>query len=427
MCSRAIPVAFDKQEYPDGSGMIRLSIVRGFTLAINRIRSGIAAISASCYLAGVAAAMPADQSRPYLSFSHGPSQSVNYFPIAVWLQSPANAARYKSAGFNLYIGLWQGPTEAQLAELKSAAMPVICEQNSTGRKHLEDPTIVGWMHQDEPDNAQPVKAADGSQTYGPCVPPLKIVEEYEQLKKVDPTRPIMLNLGQGVADDTWIGRGNGAKPEDYAKYVQGGDITSFDIYPFASNLHGNGEKNVGFVARGVDRLKQWAGKTRTVWNCIECSQIDGATKPTPAQTRAEVWMSLIHGSRGLIYFVHQFKPVFNEHALLDDPAMLAEVTRTNRQIASLAAVLNQQDVAPCLLVDGKIDMVCKQSGDAIYLFAVNRTGAVCDADVKLPTPAGTAAEAVDESRKLHVSAGSIKDRFEPWQVHIYRIPGLQRR
>ncbi len=30
-------------------------------------------------------------------------------------------------------------------------------------------------------------------------------------------------------------------------------------------------------------------------------------------------MSLIFGSRGLIYFVHQFKPKFIEAALLADP------------------------------------------------------------------------------------------------------------
>src|ERR1044071_3172543 len=32
------------------------------------------------------------------------------FPIAVWLQSPSNAARYQAAGVNLYVGLWKGPT-----------------------------------------------------------------------------------------------------------------------------------------------------------------------------------------------------------------------------------------------------------------------------------------------------------------------------
>ena len=51
-------------------------------------------------------------------------------------------------------------------------------------------------------------------------------------------------------------------------------------------------------------------------------------------------MSLIRGSRGIIYFAHQFKPKFIEAGLLADEAMLAKVTETNRQIHQLAPVLN---------------------------------------------------------------------------------------
>lgn len=45
----------------------------------------------------------------------------HFFPIAVWLQAPRNAARFKAAGINLYIGLWNGPTDAQLSELERRA------------------------------------------------------------------------------------------------------------------------------------------------------------------------------------------------------------------------------------------------------------------------------------------------------------------
>ena len=96
-----------------------------------------------------------------------------------------------------------------------------------------------------------------------------------------------------------------------------------------------------YVAKGVDRLVKWTGGSKRVWNCIECTHISNPNaKATPHQVKAEVWMALIHGSRGLIYFVHQFKPRFNEHALLDDPEMLTAVTAINRQIHDLAPVLN---------------------------------------------------------------------------------------
>jgi len=84
----------------------------------------------------------------------GPSRDPNFFPIGVWLQSPRRAALYKKAGINLYVGLWNGPTEEQLKELKAAGMPVICAQNEVGLAHKDDSFIIGWMHGDEPDNAQ---------------------------------------------------------------------------------------------------------------------------------------------------------------------------------------------------------------------------------------------------------------------------------
>ena len=68
----------------------------------------------------------ATKSAPYGQWKHDPPSDPNYFPIAVWLQSPRNAERYKAAGINLYVGLWRGPTTNQLAELEKAGMPVIC-------------------------------------------------------------------------------------------------------------------------------------------------------------------------------------------------------------------------------------------------------------------------------------------------------------
>jgi hypothetical protein len=165
---------------------------------------------------------------PYSKWRHGPSAEPAFFPIAVWLQSPANASRYRQAGINTYVALWRGPTEEQLAELKKAGMGLICEQNAVALRHLDDATIIGWMHGDEPDNAQE-KAGGG---YGPPIAPEKVVAGYQRMRSADPSRPVMLNLGQGVAWDGWYGRGSRSNnPEDYPKHIEGSDIASFDIYP----------------------------------------------------------------------------------------------------------------------------------------------------------------------------------------------------
>src|SRR5580658_4035232 len=174
-------------------------------------------------------AAPPESGNPYHRWPNGPSHGENFFPIAVWLQPPGKARQYRDAGFNTYVGLWNGPTEGQLADLKQAGMKVFCEQNLVALEHLRDPTIIGWLHGDEPDNAQVLSGGKG---YGPCIPPANIIADYKFIRDKDATRPVMVNLGQGVAWDDYIGRGDRRNhPEDYAEYVKGSDIASFDIYP----------------------------------------------------------------------------------------------------------------------------------------------------------------------------------------------------
>ncbi|NSW56939.1 MAG: hypothetical protein HPY44_13090 [Armatimonadetes bacterium] len=387
----------------------------------------IALACAIALLGGLACRSTADEARTgaYAQWENGPPADPSYFPIAVWLQGPQNAARYKAAGINLYVALWKGPTEKQLADLEAAGMQVICEQNEVGMAHLDSPTIVGWMHGDEPDNAQPViDPATGKRTWGPCVPPERIVEDYRRIAAADPTRPVLLNLGQGVANDQWHGRGSGAKLSDYETYVKGGDIISFDIYPVASGGE-NGADRLWLVPKGVDRLVTWTGGQKIIWNCIECTNISGQGKASPDQVKAEVWMALIHGSTGLIYFVHQFQPTFCEWALLEDPEMLAAVTAINQQIRELAPVLNSPTVTDVVSVesatpDVPVDAMVKQHEGATYVFAVGMRNAATTARFRVGDT-GKVAQVIGESRTIEVVDGAFEDSFAPYAVHLYRL------
>jgi hypothetical protein len=362
-------------------------------------------------------------------WKNGPPAEPDYFPIAVWLQDPRNAGRYRQAGINLYVGLWKGPTEEQLAALKAAGMRVICEQSEVGLAHRSDPVIAGWMQDDEPDNAQPiVDPATRAQSYGPPVPPSQVVAEYERLRAADPTRPILLNLGQGVANDAWKGRGPAGRRDDYLTYVKGGDVISFDVYPVAGIERPDGENYLWLVAQGVERLAQWSGGRKVLWNCIECTRISNERhRATPHQVRAEVWMSLIHGSRGLIWFVHQFKPTFDEHALLDDPEMLKAVTAINRQIRDLAPVLNSPAAPEAASVQSSsekvpIGLTARQHGGATYLFAVGMRNAPARGSFQVRGLRGTAsAEVIGEGRRIAVRGGRFDDDFQPYDVHLYRV------
>jgi len=365
---------------------------------------------------------------PYAQWENGPPHNADFFPIAVWLQNPRNAGRYRQAGINTYVGLWRGPTEEQLAELKQAGMKVICHQNKTALKYIDDPTIIGWMHGDEPDNAQSLGQGKG---YGPPILPKKITDDYYKIRQTDPTRPVLLNLGQGVAWDGYYGRGVRTNhPEDYPEYIKGCDIASFDIYPA---VHDKPEVagNLWFVAKGVERLTKWAESRKVVWNCIECTRISNPnTKATPHQVKCEVWMSIIHGSMGLIYFVHEWEPKFNESALLSDPEMLSAVTEINRQITELAPVLNSPTIEAAASVSSSnqavpVATMAKKHNGATYLFAAGMRGDKTTVTFTLQHAEDVKnIEVIGENRTIVLNDGVFKDNFEAWDVHLYRTKAL---
>jgi hypothetical protein len=240
---------------------------------------------------------------------------------------------------------------------------------------------------------------------------------------------VLLNLGQGVAWDQYIGRGvRRNHPEDYAEYVQGSDIASFDIYP-ACHEHSDVAGKLWFVADGVTRLRKWAGDERPVWNCIECTHISNPNaKATPQQVKAEVWMSLVRGSRGIIYFCHQFQPTSIEAGLLADVEMLAAVTTINQQIFSLAPVLNSPTINGSVAIESSaaevpVEAIVKQRNGDTYIFAVGtRSGATTARFVLADLTKMARVEVLGEDRSLEIERGRFSDTFQPWDVHLYRIP-----
>ncbi|HEY1957500.1 MAG TPA: hypothetical protein VGH28_17900 [Polyangiaceae bacterium] len=338
-----------------------------------------------------------------------------FFPISVWLQDPSIAKQYQAIGVNQYIGLYNGPTTQDLTNLTTASMPAYCDQNATGLANLQNKIIAGWTQQDEPDNAQP----DGQGGYGPCVSPATIQNLYQQMKTKDPTRPVFLNVGQGVANDAWVGRGSCSnQPQDYPEYAKGSDVISFDIYPVNSGL------DITLVATGVDRLGQAVSNKKPVWNWIECTRIDQAnTKPTPDQVKSEVWMSIVHGSMGIGYFVHQFTPTEDDHALLDDSAMKTAVGAIDQQIHDLAPALNTPPITNAVTEasSSKVDFLVKRQGGKLYVLAVSMTATPTTATFTLAHDAMTSVTVLGENRSVPVASNAFQDAFDAYAVHLYAI------
>jgi hypothetical protein len=357
--------------------------------------------------------------------SNGLTTSPDYFPVAVWLQSPSNAAAYKATGINLYIGLWNGPVKADLDLLKTASMPALCDQNAFALANLAayGNVCAGWTQMDEPDNAQD----NGAGGYDPCINPDTIIKRYNTMKQADSTRPVFLNLGQAVAYTGWYGRGTcTGKTDMYPHYLQGCDIACFDIYP-VNSTDAPVKGNLWYVAKGVDSLRMWCSDKKPVWSWIECTSINGGAKPTPSQVKAEVWMALIHGAKGIGYFCHSFAPAFKEAAWLSDTGMKRAITTINQRIAALAPVLNSPTIAGAVSATSgnkavPVDIMVKNQAGTVFVFAAAMRGDTTTAQFTIAgLTVKDSTEVLDENRVVPVAGGTFSDRFTAWGVHLYKI------
>lgn len=356
----------------------------------------------------------------YARWSRGPSTSPDFFPIAVWLQSPSRAADYEAIGVNTFVGLWDGPTAEAMDAFEGAGLATFASQEAEWQSLLARAPLKAWTHVDEPDNAQALPGGG----WGACIPPSEIASAYQRMTAADPTRPVYLNLGRSVADPSWPGRGSACSGRDdhYPDYAAAADIASFDIYPV------NQGAPLWYVGRGVDRLRGFASDAKPVWTWIETTRYDSANgQPTPAQVKSEVWLALVHGAAGIGYFCHVFTPSLVEAGLLSDAAMKAAVAQIDARIESLAPALNARSVANGVTVSSSspevpVDVMLKRWGGATWLFAVGGREGATTATFRLRDfPGEVRGEVLDEGRDVVALDGAFQDHFDSYQVHLYRF------
>ena len=226
----------------------------------------------------------------------------------------------------------------------------------------------------------------------------------------------------------YYGRGiDTGKDEMYNDYIKGADIVCFDIYPVNAEEPDVRDK-LWLVAGGVDNLIARSGGKKPVWAWIETGSINGVNRPSPEQIRSKVWMAVIHGAKGIGYFMHEFAPVFHEAGLLTDSANAANramVSSINRMIAELAPVINSPEMN-CASVTSEnssvpVDIMTREHEGEIYIFAAAMRGAETVTVFTVGSGAGREAEAVGENRTLAIESGRFTDHFGPFGIHIYRI------
>jgi hypothetical protein len=137
-------------------------------------------------------------------------------------------------------------------------------------------------------------------------------------------------------------------------------------------------------------------------------------------------MSIIHGSMGIGYFCHQFRPASDEAAPLHDAETKCALAGINAQVTSLARVLNTRSIANAVAVTSSnaavpVDTMAKRTADGLYVFAMGGRNGETTATFRLGGTGNARVEVLGEGRTLAVKDGAFEDRFGDYEVHLYKV------
>jgi Beta-galactosidase len=261
--------------------------------------------------------------------------------------------------------------------------------------------------------------------------PSKEKENYERVKAADPNA-----LTWNILTSGFYGPYNKLDLKWYREFLKYADITSFDHYPVTGWDKPGRLPEVGLATA---KLVELARPGQPVWTIVEASDQELSwtapqTKgPTPEEMRAEIWMSIAGGAKGIGYFTIAFgakkKDGFKWNHLTD--GIKAEMKRSNAQLTALAGPIVMGDTDKKLTVtddatDDKsaqghaIQAIRKEYKGATYIIAVNVTRQAISPTFTLDAPPAAAKATVwQENRTLDVTGGKIIDTFKPLEVHIY--------
>jgi len=340
----------------------------------------------------------------------------------------------RAAGLTaLRSGRWSGPwtreddayVQAQLDAAAKAGLRVIINLrhlprvppgNEKAAAHLwavikrfrEHPALLAWKSQDEPEW--------GKATIEP------LVEGYRIIKETDPNHPVHINQAP---------RGT---ITSLRRYSPAYDITGCDIYPVSipPGLHSDlPNKNLSVVGDYTERMIKVDRGRKPVWMVLQVTW-SGATPPrrprifpTLRQERYMTYQAIINGAKGLYFF-----NMFGNLEPKDQPygwnwtfwrkvmkPLLAEIGWKSELHPVLLAPVSKRKVKMSGADD--VEFLCKEHDGSLYLLAAKRESRA--AKVRFSgVPDGQVA-VLFEKRSLRSRDNAFSDRFEPNDVHIYRM------
>lgn len=252
-------------------------------------------------------------------------------------------------------------------------------------KYRNAPAIFGWYSLDETDAWDETNRA-----------------VYHVIKETDPFRPVWLNV---------IGEINANSDAC--------DILSSDPYPVGRS------RELTVVSDRVNSIvraqKSLPFKSPSIIIQMFASPGEGWPRPpTPREERCMTYLALNHGAKSLGYFAHQKLDTLPKSKRLT-PELWNSMKSLNAETKAMEIpYLLGERVSGISCNASVIDIAVISSQKTTFLIAVNPSGAEIDADFNVGAMKKSGDIPVKfESREIPVANGILRDRFLPYDVHIY--------
>ena len=305
------------------------------------------------------------------------------FPRMVWRQCPTYYPTSMGAGINLFLGVSCAAPDEQFKRLAGRAISTV-DANTPG---ISGPGVVGWHLPDEADmsvgTAQnlPSPKGDGRVTF------LTVTDHFSQ-HAAPPTN------GRDI----------------YAGFFERADVIGFDTYPVEGRCKIEQIDNVYWMQREIVALT--GGKPTFQW--IEAGPMEHCRAnedPTPTVVRAETWLAIAGGARGIGYFPDWWAEDIRN-----------EVRLVNREILALAPALLAPVARANWSAESPVRVGARRYNGATYVIAVNTSTSPTSTSFTVPGLGGRKLSVFRDGRIVTPLGDLVVDKLPSLGVAVYVVP-----
>jgi hypothetical protein len=209
-------------------------------------------------------------------------------------------------------------------------------------------------------------------------PPLldNLKADLEKARKAIPDRPVMHAIGYWLDEPAGVVANTLPPPEKYEAVVQAIDVSAPYLYPVPY-------QPIRSVGEAVGRASAASGGKKPLLPILQIFAWTATDRyPTAAELKCMVWLSLIHGARGIGFY--SFNHVTGKKGVTfaqEQPEVWNSLKDVNTELARLGPFL--LDAAPDLSV------TLKGRGTGVEILAASRAGSRL---ILLANPTDTAKE-----------------------------------